>query len=90
MRVISLLSFGACWFFQRRKRSRSGEDELLGNDAKPYTFSYAELRLATGDFDPSNKLGEGGFTIQKTFYLDLLNKIPVQWGVFQRLTTWDM
>nr|XP_021842600.1 probable LRR receptor-like serine/threonine-protein kinase At1g56140 isoform X2 [Spinacia oleracea] len=65
MRVISLLSFGACWFFQRRKRSRSGEDELLGNDAKPYTFSYAELRLATGDFDPSNKLGEGGFTIQK-------------------------
>ncbi|KNA04755.1 hypothetical protein SOVF_196790 [Spinacia oleracea] len=39
--------------------------ELLGNDAKPYTFSYAELRLATGDFDPSNKLGEGGFTIQK-------------------------
>lgn len=35
--------------------------ELLGMDAKPYTFSYAELRNATGEFSPSNKLGEGGF-----------------------------
>jgi len=35
--------------------------ELLGIDAKPYTFSYAELRAATGDFNSSNKLGEGGF-----------------------------
>ena len=30
-------------------------------DTKPYTFNYAELRNATGDFSPSNKLGEGGF-----------------------------
>ena len=30
-------------------------------DARPYTFSYAELKNATGDFSPSNKLGEGGF-----------------------------
>ncbi|CBI20018.3 unnamed protein product, partial [Vitis vinifera] len=34
---------------------------LLGMDARPYTFSYAELRNATEDFSPSNKLGEGGF-----------------------------
>uniref|UniRef100_A0A803LSR5 non-specific serine/threonine protein kinase n=1 Tax=Chenopodium quinoa TaxID=63459 RepID=A0A803LSR5_CHEQI len=33
--------------------------ELAGIDAKAY--SYAELKSATGDFDPSNKLGEGGF-----------------------------
>ena len=33
---------------------------LLGMDARPYTFSYAELRNATEDFSP-NKLGEGGF-----------------------------
>ena len=26
-----------------------------------YTFSYAELRVATEDFNPANKLGEGGF-----------------------------
>lgn len=30
-------------------------------DVKPYTFSYSELKSATQDFDPSNKLGEGGF-----------------------------
>ncbi|XP_057541338.1 probable LRR receptor-like serine/threonine-protein kinase At1g56140 [Amaranthus tricolor] len=59
--VISLLSFGLCWFIQRRKRARAAENELLGIDVKAYTFSYAELRTATGDFSPSNKLGEGGF-----------------------------
>lgn len=35
--------------------------EFLGIDARPYTFSYSELRAATADFNPSNKLGEGGF-----------------------------
>lgn len=35
--------------------------EFLGMDARPYTFSYAELRVATDDFNPNNKLGEGGF-----------------------------
>lgn len=30
-------------------------------DARPYTFSYAELKTATENFSPSNKLGEGGF-----------------------------
>jgi len=30
-------------------------------DARPYTFSYAELKAATDDFNPNNKLGEGGF-----------------------------
>ncbi|XP_058219698.1 probable LRR receptor-like serine/threonine-protein kinase At1g56140 isoform X5 [Rhododendron vialii] len=35
--------------------------ELLGIEARPYTFSYAELKVATEDFNPANKLGEGGF-----------------------------
>lgn len=34
---------------------------LTGLDVKPYTFSYAELRAATDDFNPSNVVGEGGF-----------------------------
>ncbi|XP_051135135.1 probable LRR receptor-like serine/threonine-protein kinase At1g56140 [Andrographis paniculata] len=47
---------------RRRKKQKDFEDEeLLGIDARPYTFSYAELRAATDDFDPGNKLGEGGF-----------------------------
>uniref|UniRef100_A0A803LHQ1 non-specific serine/threonine protein kinase n=1 Tax=Chenopodium quinoa TaxID=63459 RepID=A0A803LHQ1_CHEQI len=57
--LLALLSLGACWFFKRRKRLRAAQDELAGIDAKAY--SYAELKSATGDFDPSNKLGEGGF-----------------------------
>ena len=35
--------------------------EILNMDVKPYTFSYSELKTATQDFNPSNKLGEGGF-----------------------------
>lgn len=35
--------------------------ELLSMDVKPYTFAYSELKTATQDFNPSNKLGEGGF-----------------------------
>ncbi|GKV44311.1 hypothetical protein SLEP1_g51503 [Rubroshorea leprosula] len=35
--------------------------KLLGIGPKPNTFSYAELRAATDDFSPLNKLGEGGF-----------------------------
>ena len=35
--------------------------ELLGIGLRPNTFSYAELRSATDDFNPSKKLGEGGF-----------------------------
>ncbi|GFS37076.1 leucine-rich repeat transmembrane protein kinase [Actinidia rufa] len=35
--------------------------ELLGMATRPYTFSYAELKGATEDFNPANKLGEGGF-----------------------------
>ncbi|KAJ0081560.1 hypothetical protein Patl1_11696 [Pistacia atlantica] len=34
---------------------------LLGIGPKPKTFTYAELKSGTKDFDVSNKLGEGGF-----------------------------
>ncbi|MBA0840344.1 hypothetical protein Goarm_002932, partial [Gossypium armourianum] len=34
---------------------------LLAIGPRPNTFSYAELRAATDDFSPSNKLGEGGY-----------------------------
>ncbi|KAL8509712.1 hypothetical protein ACS0TY_016795 [Phlomoides rotata] len=61
--VASLLSLFAVYYvFQRRKRQKNFEDdELLGIDARPYTFSYSELKAATDDFNPANKLGEGGF-----------------------------
>ncbi|KAI4333318.1 hypothetical protein L6164_018146 [Bauhinia variegata] len=60
--VVCFLSVFILWFIiQRRKRRRGDDEELLGIDTKPYTFSYSELKNATGDFDLNNKLGEGGF-----------------------------
>ncbi|GLT51792.1 hypothetical protein SLA2020_251760 [Shorea laevis] len=47
--------------FYLRRRNDDDEEELLGIGPRPNTFSYAELRAATDDFGPSNKLGEGGF-----------------------------
>ncbi|GLU13141.1 hypothetical protein SLE2022_297870 [Rubroshorea leprosula] len=47
--------------FYMRRRNDDDEEGLLGIGPGPNTFSYAELRAATDDFSPSNKLGEGGF-----------------------------
>ncbi|CAL9219097.1 unnamed protein product [Arabidopsis halleri] len=61
---VGLLSFlaGVVMFIIRKRRKRYTDDEeLLSMDVKPYTFTYSELKSATQDFDPSNKLGEGGF-----------------------------
>jgi serine/threonine protein kinase len=48
-------------FYFRRRVDKDDEEILLGIDQRPNTFSYAELKSATEDFSPSNKLGEGGF-----------------------------
>ncbi|GMY38144.1 probable LRR receptor-like serine/threonine-protein kinase At1g56130 [Fagus crenata] len=48
-------------FYMKRRSLHHDEDELLGMGLRPNTFSYVELRSATEDFNPSNKLGEGGF-----------------------------
>ncbi|GKV50133.1 hypothetical protein SLEP1_g56845 [Rubroshorea leprosula] len=47
--------------FYLRRRNDDDEEGLLEIGPRPNTFSYAELRAATDDFSPSNKLGEGGF-----------------------------
>ncbi|XP_010244453.1 PREDICTED: probable LRR receptor-like serine/threonine-protein kinase At1g56140 isoform X6 [Nelumbo nucifera] len=50
-------------FYLKRKRSSASEveEEFIALVSKPNTFSYTELKNATHDFDPKNKLGEGGF-----------------------------
>ncbi|KAJ0081543.1 hypothetical protein Patl1_11712 [Pistacia atlantica] len=48
-------------FYMRMKRENNDAEVLLGMGPKPKSFTYAELRSATKDFDPSNKLGKGGF-----------------------------
>jgi hypothetical protein len=35
--------------------------EFAKQEVQPILYSYNVLKLATNDFHPSNKLGEGGF-----------------------------
>lgn len=59
--LVVLLSAPLVFYLARRRRLTKDDNVLLGLDAKPYTFSYSELKTATGHFDSANKLGEGGF-----------------------------
>ncbi|XP_023757155.1 probable LRR receptor-like serine/threonine-protein kinase At1g56140 [Lactuca sativa] len=64
--AVSFLTLLALYILrQRRKRkdtSGNYDEEFLGIDhTRPYTFGYGNLRDATDDFSPANKLGEGGF-----------------------------
>ncbi|ONI20447.1 hypothetical protein PRUPE_2G016200 [Prunus persica] len=54
-RVLDIYIQGTCCIPEQ------GDSDLLGLGPRPNTFSYAELRAATEDFNPSNKLGEGGY-----------------------------
>ncbi|KAH0453805.1 hypothetical protein IEQ34_018129 [Dendrobium chrysotoxum] len=59
--VLGLLIFAILVWRQKQKNVNKDEEELLGMAIRPNTFSYAELRAATEDFNQSNLLGEGGF-----------------------------
>ncbi|KAG5228168.1 LRR receptor serine/threonine-protein kinase [Salix suchowensis] len=58
--VVSLILICAVLYMRMRKDSED-EEVLLGVGPRPNTFSYSQLRTATEDFSPSNKLGEGGY-----------------------------
>ncbi|KAE8696351.1 putative LRR receptor-like serine/threonine-protein kinase [Hibiscus syriacus] len=47
--------------YVKRKREEDDEELLAGISPRPNTLSYSEIKAATEDFSPSNKLGEGGF-----------------------------
>ncbi|CAJ2639459.1 unnamed protein product [Trifolium pratense] len=59
--VIGLLAVLAIFYIIRRRKQYDDDDELVGIDTMPNTFSYYELKNATSDFNRDNKLGEGGF-----------------------------
>ncbi|OMP12632.1 hypothetical protein COLO4_02938 [Corchorus olitorius] len=59
---VALILILAIIYFKSRKEA-DDEEVLLGIGPRPNTFSYAELKTATEDFCPSNKLGEGGFGV---------------------------
>ncbi|KAM2512224.1 hypothetical protein PS1_036522 [Malus domestica] len=59
--VVSLLLIFSILYMRRKKSEKEDDEDILGLGPRPDTFSYAELRAATEDFNPSNKLGEGGY-----------------------------
>ncbi|PKA56052.1 putative LRR receptor-like serine/threonine-protein kinase [Apostasia shenzhenica] len=59
--VLGLVLFALCLWRRKQKRLSKDDEDLIGMDVKPITFSYAELKAATEDFNNSNLLGEGGF-----------------------------
>ncbi|CAA7014355.1 unnamed protein product [Microthlaspi erraticum] len=59
--LLSIFAVVAIFIIRKRRNPYTDDEELLGMEIKPYTFTYSELKTATKDFDLSNKLGEGGF-----------------------------
>jgi serine/threonine protein kinase len=59
--LLSIISGVVIFIIRKRRKRYTDDEEILSMDVKPYTFTYSELKSATQDFDPSNKLGEGGF-----------------------------
>ncbi|CAN6971728.1 unnamed protein product, partial [Brassica rapa subsp. trilocularis] len=59
--LLGLFAGAVIFIIRKSSKAYTDDEELLNMDVKPYTFTYSELKSATQDFDPANKLGEGGF-----------------------------
>ncbi|XVF25333.1 hypothetical protein REPUB_Repub13aG0204400 [Reevesia pubescens] len=59
--VVAALILICVIIHHKRRKEYDDEEVLLAIGPRPNTFSYAELKAATEDFNPSRKLGEGGF-----------------------------
>ncbi|CAI0441070.1 unnamed protein product [Linum tenue] len=49
------------FIFMRRRRKDDGNSELRGLDLQTGMFTLRQIKYATHNFDPENKIGEGGF-----------------------------
>ncbi|XP_078431218.1 putative LRR receptor-like serine/threonine-protein kinase At1g53430 [Wolffia australiana] len=58
--LVMLLIVGDIWFLYRRRKSIEN-DEFKGIDLPTGGFSLKQIKAATNNFDPENKIGEGGF-----------------------------
>ncbi|KAB1216927.1 hypothetical protein CJ030_MR4G016060 [Morella rubra] len=97
--VLSFLSVLVVLYILRKRKQllTNVDEELLGIDARPFTFSYTELKTATDDFNPANKLGEGGFgPVYKVLATAILVRGTMEAGFFtfsitkeDRILWWD-
>ncbi|KAJ4968618.1 hypothetical protein NE237_015319 [Protea cynaroides] len=89
--IIAGLGFG--WFLKRRKKKQdivaddddddvvldAAMDDEFEMETGPKRFTYAELALATNNFDEKGKLGEGGFGgVYRGFLTDLNLEVAVK------------
>ncbi|XP_024160837.1 probable leucine-rich repeat receptor-like serine/threonine-protein kinase At3g14840 [Rosa chinensis] len=58
---IILLMFGILWWKGFLRRERTLEQDLNGVDLQTSKFTLRQIKAATNDFNPANKIGEGGF-----------------------------
>ncbi|KAL4600950.1 hypothetical protein ACB092_11G236800 [Castanea dentata] len=70
--VFSMIVFYLYWQRRHREQPKDAypriEDQIQGSSMAPQKFQLKELRKATGNFNPRNKLGKGGFgTVCKGF-----------------------
>lgn len=66
--AVVVLSFLVCAVIYHRLKEQSAayrdlQQELARQQVQPCLYSYNDIKSATRDFHPSNKLGEGGFGI---------------------------
>ncbi|XP_074562389.1 putative LRR receptor-like serine/threonine-protein kinase At1g53440 [Curcuma longa] len=57
--LVLLLAFYIIWFYFIRKDPR--DNELKGLELQTGYFTLKQIKAATRNFDPENKIGEGGF-----------------------------
>ncbi|MQM21562.1 hypothetical protein Taro_054604 [Colocasia esculenta] len=57
--VLAILILILLWFYLRRRNNEN--NELRGLELQTGYFSLKQIKAATRNFDPSNKIGEGGF-----------------------------
>ncbi|XP_060668679.1 probable LRR receptor-like serine/threonine-protein kinase At1g07650 isoform X2 [Ziziphus jujuba] len=66
-----VIILGTLWRKNYLKESTSREKELRGLDLQTGRFTFRQIKAATNNFDPSNKIGEGGFgSVYKGILLD--------------------